>query len=223
MANISPDDFLGSAPAAKPAGNLSPADFLGEGASEDEPSVVSKLDSTAVKTLKQGAKNVATIGDMGLGIFGQALGVGADFGGRLSALLHGGTASDAAWAGKALRESVPESLTAPISSVLKLAGVDKGLDDSDVSQLMAKAMGLVARGGQWVEEKTGKVLKQQDVESLVTTTLMGLGGRGLGAVVPAAEGDGSSEGRPCGTPGEAGSQDRVGRRAGREEGGRGSD
>ena len=176
MPELSPDEFFAE---AKPAGPsiLSADDFLSAAPAPKPAS------SSIGSVLTKGVKNVGSIADMVLGLPGQALGVGADIGGRVSALLHGGSSSDAAWAGKALRESVPEALTAPISKALKVAGIDSGLDDSDVSQLMGKAMGLVARGGQWVEEKTGKVLKQQDVESLVNTTLMGLGGRGLGAVV----------------------------------------
>lgn len=174
MPGLSTDDVFGSP--AKPASGLSTADVFGGPTSFGE-------ESTTGKTLKRGAKNVASVIDMVAGLPGQALGVGADLGGRLSALLHGGSASDMAWAGKAYREAIPEALTAPISKTMKVFGSEHGLEDSDVSGLMAKAMGLVSRGGQWVEEKTGKVLRQQDVESLVNTALFAAGGRGTAAAV----------------------------------------
>lgn len=176
MAGLSTEEVFGPAtPASAPKRGLSTAEVFGEPEAEDKPSTIGA-------SLKMGAKNVAAVADMVLGLPGQALSVGADIGGRAAALLRGGSRSDQEWAGKAMQGLVPESLLAPISSSLKAFGLS-GTEDSDVSHLMAKAMGLVARGGEWVEEKTGKTLTKADVESLVNTTLLGLGGRGTAAVL----------------------------------------
>lgn len=183
MPGLSTDEVFGPAPkaAAKPAGKsqaLSTEDVFGAPAAGEGEDLLSSVGSQ----LKRGGKNVAAVADMVLGLPGQALSVGADIGGRTSALLRGGSRSDQEWAGKAMQGLVPESLLSPISSALKAFGLE-GTEDSDVTQLMTKAMGLVSRGGEWVEEKTGRILTKADVESLVNTTLLGLGGRGSAAVV----------------------------------------
>lgn len=176
MPGLSTEEVFGPASSASsPSKGLSTAEVFGEPVEEEKPSMIGA-------SLKKGGKNVAAVADMVLGLPGQALAVGADIGGRASALLHGGSRSDQEWAGKAMQGLVPESLLSPVSSTLKALGFG-GTEDSDVNRLMAKAMGLVSRGGDWVEEKTGKVLTRADVESLVNTTLLGLGGRGTAATL----------------------------------------
>jgi hypothetical protein len=173
MPDLTVDEFLGNTRAISRdnAGvqDLTPDEFLAT-----KPGIVDK----ALGVAKATGKNLAAVGDMILGLPGQALQVGADIGGRVSALARGGSRSDAEWAGKAMAQQVPESLTHPVAKLMKLAGFAGAYDDSDVSAVMDKAMGLLARGGEWVEQKTGGALTKADVESLTNTALFALGAKG---------------------------------------------
>lgn len=183
MPSLSLDDVFGAAstpppeaPTSSPSTSMSVDDVFG--APPPSPG----------RDLARGARNLGAVADLVLGLPGQALGVGADIGGRISALARGGSRSDAEFAGKALQGMVPEALTNPVQKLMKVAGYSEGYSDSDVAGVLQKASSWLAKGGEWVEKKTGGALTKADTESLVNTALLGLGARGTAGSVDRLQG-----------------------------------
>jgi len=197
MPELSAEEFLGTSPGVQ-SGNTAPAKsgllsteaFLG--VKEKDPLSKEALDAenTFAGALGNRAaafgKNVAAVGDMVLGLPGQALAVGLDIGGRMKALASGGTRQDAELVGKELAKMAPEALTNPVQKLMKVFGYEQGYTDSDVNQVMDKAMGLLSKGGEWVERNTRGALTKADTESLVNTALFALGARGTASQVDPA-------------------------------------
>lgn len=173
MADLTTEEVFGKPTAATSDEGMSTEDVFGTPPASKPASAGSQL--------KKGFENVAAVTDMVLGLPGQALMVGADIGGRLKATVQGGSRRDAEFAGKALAGMVPQGLTAPIQTLMEAVGYKGGYQGSDVSRVMESAMGLIHRGGEWVDRKTGGVVSTADVESLVNTALLAAGGRGTAA------------------------------------------
>lgn len=174
MAELSTQDVFGggAGPQASSSGEMSAADVFGTTPAQKSP----------VQDLKRGARNVAQAADLVLGLPGQALAAGADIGGRINALAHGGSRSDAEWAGKATSQMVPEILTNPVTKLMKLAGFTDDYESSDVEQVMGRATSLLAQGGEWVEKVTKGAITKDDTVQLTNLALLGLGTRGASAV-----------------------------------------
>lgn len=142
-------------------------------------------DGNALEEVKRGLKKgvgmAGQLSDMVLGLPGQAIRIGANVGGRLNALTSGGSADDADWAGKAMADQVPPSLTNPVGTLMRTLGFGEDYDKNQVAHVMESVMGVASRGGEWVEKETGKILTKRAVEDLFETTLFAVGARGTAA------------------------------------------
>lgn len=137
----------------------------------------------------------ANLLDMGLSIFGQAIGVGADFGMRTVGTMHGFDNKTVGLMGQKFRQDVSEPLTNPLQ---KLAGgidaimqkfghepkLGKGYEKSQIYEVMNKVGGLVQQGGDKVEKATGGLLTSADVDTFTQVLTLGLGAKGLEASQP---------------------------------------
>lgn len=137
----------------------------------------------------------ANLIDMGLSVFGQALGVGADLGMRAIGTMHGFDNRTVGLMGQKLRQDVSEPFTNPLH---KLAGgidalmqkfghepkLGKGYEKSQIYEVMNKVGGLVQQGGDKVEKATGGLLTSADVDTFTQILMLGLGTKGLETAQP---------------------------------------
>lgn len=137
----------------------------------------------------------ANLIDMGLSVFGQALGVGADLGMRAIGTMHGFDNRTVGLMGQKLRQDVSEPFVNPLH---KLAGgidalmqkfghepkLGKGYEKSQIYEVMNKVGGLVQQGGDKVEKATGGLLTSADVDTFTQILTLGLGAKGLETAQP---------------------------------------
>ena len=138
---------------------------------------------------------VANLIDMGLSVFGQAVGVGGDLGMRAVAGLLGNDNRIAGLMGQKFRQDISEPLMNPLQ---KLAGgldslmqkfghapyAEKAYEKSQVHEVMNKVGELVQQGGDKVEKATGGLLTSADVDTFTQVLMLGLGTKGLETAQP---------------------------------------
>ncbi len=137
----------------------------------------------------------ANLLDMGLSIFGQAIGVGGDLGMRAIGSMHGFDNKTVGLMGQKFRQELSEPLTNPlqkiaggIDSLMQKFGhapyAEKAYEKSQIHEVMGKVGELVQQGGDKVEKATGGLLTSADVDTFTQILTLGLGAKGLKQMQP---------------------------------------
>lgn len=121
-------------------------------------------------------KTAVSAGDLALGIPGQLLGAGAEFGSKLLGAvaqpLTGESREDIAKSAQRIGQEVGEPMSHPLADAASALGLN---GSSSVDTVMQKAAGWLAKGGDWIQKETGGKVRQEDVLQIVNG-LMAIGG-----------------------------------------------
>lgn len=159
---------LGRMPAGTQPTYLSDTDVFGEA-----PVTPASQPSAARRLGLEAARNVASVGEMVLGVPAQALSVMADISSRIDSLARGRGSKEAAQLAAAERDRILQTYSPRFLTDLVNQMTPKGEapSPSQVERGMGALMDLVDRDAKAVEERTGGVLKKEDVTSLVNEGL----------------------------------------------------
>lgn len=121
----------------------------------------------------EAARNTASVGEMVLGVPAQALSVMAEVNSRLSSLLQGRGSAEAAQLAGAERDRILQTYSPRFLTELvnQMAPKGEAPSPSQVERGMGAFMDLVQRDARAVEERTGGLLKEEDVMGLVNEGL----------------------------------------------------
>lgn len=171
-------------PASTKASYLTDDDVFGGGGS---PQTASQ--SMARRLGLEAARNTATVGEMVLGVPAQALSVMAEVNSRLASLVQGRGSKEAARLAQAERDRILQTYSPRFLTDLVNQMTSKGEapNPSQVERGMGAFMELVQRDAKAVEERTGGVLKEEDVTGLVNEGLAIFGIKAPMAVKKAAK------------------------------------
>lgn len=176
---------IGRMPASTKVSYLTDDDVFGGGGSPQtasQPSMARRLGLEA-------ARNTATVGEMVLGVPAQALSVMAEVNSRLASLVQGRGSKEAARLAQAERDRILQTYSPRFLTDLVNQMTPKGEapNPSQVERGMGAFMELVQRDAKAVEERTGGVLKEEDVTGLVNEGLAIFGIKAPMAVKKAAK------------------------------------
>lgn len=135
------------------------------------------------------ARNLATVGDMALGIPSQLMSVMGDVNARLGAITRGASSREAARAGEEERNRILEKYSPHFLTQLVAAASGEEAP-SQVEGGMQKLMNLLDEEGMQIEYRTGGLIKREDFGSLVNTAFAGAGALGAKVVAKKAAGTG---------------------------------
>jgi hypothetical protein len=170
-------------PAPQGQKGLDAASLFGEAASAPTPAAkpAAPAEFSLADTAKSTLTNIAGVADMVLSLPGMAVGVGANMGTRIHGALKGMDRRQAAQLAAEVEQNVGGALSNPLHKLMGLFGYGEDYEASDVAQVMQKAGGLIAAGGDWTEKHTGGALLKEDVEALANAVMLAAGGRATAA------------------------------------------